>query len=118
MNVNALIDKIRSTPDAIEFNEVIDCISENYKYIPTRFTNGVGDGAAINEAGTNEGSCKIFSFSKLNNLNEAETLACFGQYYREDVLQHPDGSDHANIRNFMVHGWDGIQFDGSALAKK
>lgn len=118
MTVNALLEKIRSAPDTIEFNEVIDCIAAHYDYSPTRFSNGSGDDAAINEAGTNEGSCKIFAFAQLNGLNEAETLACFGKYYREDVLQHPDGSDHANIRNFMRHGWAGIQFDGTALITK
>ena len=115
MNVNTLIDKIRSTPDTVEFNEVIDCIAENYEYTATRFSNGKGETAAINEAGTNEGSCKIFAFAQLNDLSEKETLACFGQYYREDVLQHPDSDDHANIRNFMLHGWSGIQFDSAAL---
>lgn len=116
MTVNTLIEKIRSTPDAVEFNEVIDGIAEHYDYSPSRFTNGVDEDVVINEAGTNEGSCKIFAFAQLNALSEAETLACFGHYYREDVLQHPEGTDHANIRNFMRHGWAGIQFDHPALA--
>ncbi|NNG14715.1 MAG: HopJ type III effector protein [Gammaproteobacteria bacterium] len=118
MNVNALIEKIRSTPDAVEFNEVIDCIAANYDYSPTRFNNGSSDDAMINEAGTNEGSCKIFAFAKLNSLNEAETLACFGRYYREDVLRNPEGTDHANIRTFMRHGPEGIRFDSPALTAR
>ena len=118
MNINELIKKLRSSPDTIEFNDVIDCIAEHYNYTSTQFRNGSGDEIAVNEAGTNEGSCKIFAFAQLNHLNEAETLACFGQYYREDVLQHPEAKDHANIRNFIRHGWAGIQFDGDALVKR
>ena len=118
MNVVKLIEKLRSTPDAVEFSEVIESIAEHYDYSPTRFSNGRGDDVVINEAGTNEGSCKIFAFARLNELNEAETLACFGHYYRQDVLQRPEGNDHANIRNFIRHGWNGIDFDGPALAAR
>ncbi|MEP1447388.1 MAG: HopJ type III effector protein [Paraglaciecola sp.] len=45
----------------------------------------------INQAGTNEGSCKIFYFSKLQKLTENQTLALFGSYYRDDVLANPKG---------------------------
>jgi len=33
-------------------------------------------------------------FAQLQQLSQAETLACFGKYYREDVLQNPEGDDH------------------------
>ena len=69
----------------------------------------------VNEAGTNEGSCKIFYFAQLNNLNVQQTLACFGRYYSEDVLSNPTGNDHGNIRNFMKTGWQGIEFKSVAL---
>lgn len=115
MTVDELVNKISAQPHSIGFTEVIATIEANYSYTPTSFSNGIGSKAAINDAGTNEGSCKIFAFAKLNNLNEAQTLACFGKYYREDVLLHPDSSDHANIRNFMKHGWNGIRFEGEAL---
>ncbi|WP_188863865.1 HopJ type III effector protein, partial [Aliivibrio fischeri] len=46
------------------------------------------------------------------------TLACFGQYYRHDVLENPQGDDHQNIRNFMVTGWAGVQFKTQALQAK
>ena len=118
MSKQALIEKIKTQPDTVEFSEVIDTIATHYDYTPTRFSNGSGDDTAISEAGSNEGSCKIFAFAQLNGLNENETLACFGKYYREDVLQHPEGSDHANIRNFMRHGWQGIHFEQSALQEK
>ena len=118
MAVNELIEKINSDPDNIDFTEVISTIDEAYDYTPTRFHNGTGSKAATNEAGCNEGSCKIFAFGRLNNLNEKQTLACFGKYYREDVLGHPDNDNHANIRNFLLHGWEGIRFEGHALQPK
>lgn len=93
-------------------------ITDNYHYTPTRFSNGLDRDVIVNEARTNEGSCKIFAFAQFNDLNEQQTLACFGHYYREDVLQNPEGDDHANIRTFMHHGWPGIDFEGSALSAR
>jgi hypothetical protein len=118
MSVELFIKKLSNRPDEIAFSETMALIENHFDYTPSRFTNGIGDNQAVNEAGTNEGSCKIFSLGKLLQLTEAQTLNCFGDYYRVDVLQHPDGSDHANIRNFMVHGWDGIAFDNVALQAK
>jgi hypothetical protein len=99
---------------SIEFPDVMAVISAEYNYSPTAFTNG----DLRNEAGTNEGSCKIFYFAKLNELSKQTTLALFGQYYRVDVLQNPEGSDHGNIRNFIKSGWKGVTFDAVALVKK
>jgi len=118
MNIEQLLEKLQSTPEQVEFAEVIETIEQNYLYTPSRFSNGIGEWKQINEAGTNEGSCKIFYFAKLNDLSEEQTLACFGKYYREDVLQNPHGSDHGNIRNFINYGWKGISFDGEALTIK
>lgn len=115
MTPSQLITLIKTNPKAIVFKDVIATIDAHYSYTPTRFTNGSGETQAINEDGSNEGSCKIFAFAQLNNLNKEETLACFGHYYRDDVLKHPGGSDHTNIRNFMQFGWDGIRFEESAL---
>lgn len=106
--------KIFSDPASIAFSEVIEFIDAAYDFTPTRFTNGL----TTNEGNQNNGSCKIFSVAKLLGLNKEQTLSLFGDYYRVDVLQHPDGSDHANIRNFMITGWEGIQFDGEALRLK
>jgi len=69
-------------------------IAENYEFTETAFTNG----QQINEDGKNSGSCKLFCFAKLQKFNESQTLACFGAYYRDDVLKHPDTNDHQNIR--------------------
>ena len=115
MTVDELIEKINTEPESIDFAEVINTIGKTHHYTPTRFHNGSGSHAVTNEAGTNEGSCKIFAFGKLHNLNEKQTLACFGKYYREDVLGHHENDDHANIRNFMLHGWEEINFEDEAL---
>lgn len=95
------------------FQEVISFIDENYHFTPALFKNG----NQINNAGENNGSCKIFAFAKLHNLSKEETLSLFGDYYK-DVLNTPEANDHQNIRNFMQFGWDGITFEGEALTEK
>jgi len=115
MTVEELILQIKSQPDRVEFQDVIDGIDAHFDYTPTHFINGRGHDQVINQLGNNEGSCKIFAFATIQGLNEAQTLACFGKFYREDVLQNPEGNDHANIRTFMRQGWRGIQFEQSAL---
>ena len=112
--INIFIEKLKKTPETISFPETIAVIEENYNFTPTAFQNGT----QVNAAGENSGSCKLFSFAKLQNLSRAETLACFGAYYFEDVLKNPDENDHQNIRNFMKLGWDGISFEGEALVLK
>ena len=115
MTTEELIELIKTQPDKVEFDQVIGVINDNYEYTPTHFTNGQGHDLVNNQSGSNEGSCKIFAFATLHGLNEEEALACFGKYYREDVLNNPEGNDHANIRTFMRHGWSGIQFEGTVL---
>jgi len=114
MILATLLTTLSENPENVSFEQVMDVIAQQYNYSPSSFNNG----KLINEAGTNEGSCKIFSFAKLNKLTPEQTLSCFGRYYREDVLQHPDGEDHGNIRNFMITGWEGIQFDSEVLTEK
>jgi hypothetical protein len=114
MTAQELLSQLQTSPETIVFNDVMDTIANHYLYTPSGFTNG----AAVNEAGSNEGSCKIFAFALLHALSAAQTLACFGTYYRDDVLKNPTGTDHANIRNFIVHGWSGIAFDHPALTAK
>jgi hypothetical protein len=118
MTIDALLRQLADHPDSIEFAAVSALIAAHYDYTPTRFCNGVGADRVINAAGSNEGSCRIFAFAQLNGLDAAQTLACFGRFYREDVLGNPSGSDHANIRAFMRHGWSGMQFDGAPLRPK
>lgn len=115
MKLKELIYKLQNTPDSVTFNDVISTIESEYHYTPCRFYNGVGNDKFVNEVGCNEGSCKVFAFANLNHLNDEQTLQCFGDYYRKDVMQKPQGDDHANIRTFIRHGWAGIEFDGIAL---
>ena len=114
MTPDELIQQLRDAPESITFPAVIDTINTHYDYTPTHFSNGSGGGCVVNAAGTNAGSCRVFAFAQLHGLNEAETLVCFGEFYR-DVLATPNGSDHANIRSFMRHGWKGIKFEGVVL---
>ena len=118
MSVDDLIQQIKNRPNTVEFDQVMAVIDACYDYTESGFSNGVGDDRVENSAGENAGSCRIFAFAKINGLNTSETLVCFGQYFREDVIAHPEGSDHANIRTFMRHGWQGIRFDQSALLAK
>ncbi len=118
MTIDEFITKLKNTPKAIVFDDTMTLVDQYFDYIPSRFINGIGDEQVINEAGHNAGSCKIFSLGKLLQLSETETLHCFGDYYRVDVLQNPNGKDHANIRNFMQHGWGCIAFDCVALNAK
>lgn len=101
---------------ATDFEDTIAAINANYNYTPTRFSNGLSN-TIINEAGQNEGSCRIFAFAQLNQLTEADTLACFGRFYKE-VLNDPQGTGHGNIRAFMRDGWAGVKFDRQALVAK
>ena len=114
MNVSDFLAKLDNTPSEISFAETIATVEANYTFQETEFKNG----DTLNAAGQNSGSCKVFAFAKLHSLGQESTLACFGDYYRKDVLEHPTGTDHANIRNFMTHGWDGIHFTGEALESK
>ncbi|SMF57628.1 HopJ type III effector protein [Alteromonadaceae bacterium Bs31] len=114
MNTSEFTATIQKTPEKIAFTDTIAVIEANYTYTPTAFTNGETE----NAAGTNAGSCKLFAFAMLQGFDQATTLACFGDYYRKDVLENPTGTDHANIRNFMRFGWDALSFEGEALAAK
>jgi hypothetical protein len=114
MELDVLIATVKAQPESMIFSDVITCIDEHYDFTPTKFMNG----AMVNEANQNNGSCKIFAFAKLHQLSPQETLALFGDFYRKDVLLHPIKDDHQNIRNFIEFGWDGIEFLGLALSKK
>jgi len=117
VSLNLIFD-IKNNSEHIEFKDIMDFISEHYAYRETAFSNGVGEDIVINKPGENAGSCRIFAFAQLNALSKEETLACFGRYYRDDVLGNPEGRDHANIRTFMRYGWPGIKFEGVPLTAK
>jgi hypothetical protein len=111
MDLNEFIVKLEQQAELIEFSDTMDVIEENYDFIPAKFTNN----GSVNEENENNGSCKIFGFGLLNSLTKQQTLACFGRYYRDDVLPHPEADDHQNIRNFIKSGWDGIYFSSATL---
>lgn len=97
----------------IRFVDVIAYIEEHYIHTATAFNNG----SVQNEATQNQGSAKVFAFARLNQLSKEDTLLLFAEHYQA-VLDNPDGQDHQNIRQFMIHGWDGITFEGEALKGK
>ncbi|MBR9858558.1 MAG: HopJ type III effector protein, partial [Gammaproteobacteria bacterium] len=96
MTLNDLQQKLQNNPETIEFADTMAVIEQLYDFTPAAFTNG----DVCNDAGQNNGSCKLFAFARLQGLNEQQTLDCFGSFYRNDVLGNPDGEDHQNIRNF------------------
>ena len=114
MLLSQFLEQLNQQPENITFADTMAVIEANYDFSETAFSNG----HIVNQAGQNNGSCKIFAFAQLNQLSPEHTLHCFGDYYRIDVLQNPQGDDHQNIRNFVQHGWQGIAFKGTALAEK
>jgi HopJ type III effector protein len=100
--------------DALTFEEVIEVIDTHYESQLLEFKNG----DIVNKQGENEGSAKLLSYAALSDMDKETTLKLWGQYYRE-VLNDPDGTSHANIRNFMKYGWEGVPFEnGIALTRK
>ena len=97
----------------VKFTDVIAYIEARYNHTPTAFKNG----QQANAATENQGSAKVFSFAQLNDLDQAQTLSLLAEHYAA-VLATPEATDHQNIRQFMLNGWDGIQFEGEALAAK
>lgn len=114
MTVESLLEQLKHSPDSISFATVLQAIDENYHYRPVRFRNG----DMVNEPGSSEGSCKVFYFAQLHGLGEMDTLALFGEVYRNDVLGDPAGDSHPNIRNFILDGWLGVRFDEAPLAPR
>lgn len=114
MNIASFLQKLKQTPKDIAFAETIAVIEENYNFTPTAFQNGLQH----NSVSENSGSCKLFAFAQLQSLSQEETLACFGDYYFDEVLKNPEGTNHQNIRNFIITGWSGIRFEGKALSLK
>ena len=117
LSLTAFLSKVKSG-QPVDFQDTMAIIAEHYDYHPARFRNGLGGDRLVNEPGINEGSCKIFGFARLHGLSAPETLALFGEYYRDEVLPNPEGEGHKNIRAFMKHGWPGIEFDGDALTPR
>lgn len=97
MSLEQLLTNLNAQPEQVSFAQVQQVIQDHYAYTASSFNNN-GLESRLDQ---NQGSCKIFAFAKLNKLSKQQTLHCFGDYYRVDVLQHPDNTDHGNIRQFM-----------------
>ncbi|MBV4357701.1 HopJ type III effector protein [Pinibacter aurantiacus] len=97
----------------VSFKEVLEFIESYYQHTPTAFKNG----DAHNEATQNQGSAKVFAFAQLNNLSKEDTLYLFAEHYLS-VLNNLNGTDHQNIRQFMLNGWNGVKFEGECLLAK
>lgn len=109
--ISTLLKDIKN--NSLPFKEVIEFIETHYTHHPTAFKNG----AVHNEATQNQGSAKVFAFAQLHKFNERDTLYLFAEHYQA-VVQNPHGTDHQNIRQFMMHGWPGIVFEGKVLLPK
>tara|TARA_B100000809_G_scaffold246807_1_gene275157 strand:- start:285 stop:635 length:351 start_codon:yes stop_codon:yes gene_type:complete len=111
MKIQDFLNKLKSDTANLVFKDTMAVVETNYSFFPTAFRNG----EEMNGVGQNSGSCKVFAFAKINGFSKQQTLDCFGEYYVNDVLKNPKGIDHQNIRNFIIHGWEGILFEGNAL---
>lgn len=109
--VQDLLKKIENKE--IVFSDVIAFIEENYNYTPSAFSNGNQE----NAEDENQGSAKVLFFAKLNNLSKQDTLKLFVEHYQA-VLETPTETNHQNIRQFMVNGWDGVSFQNTVLEVK
>ena len=113
MTIREFKTKLKTTPTAISFKETMQVFEDHYNFNPTVFTNG----DTINNAGENNGSCKLFAFAMHQEFTKEETLLCFGEHY-QSVLEDKNGTSHQNIRNFMKTSFKGLSFENEALTLK
>ncbi len=99
-------------PD-FQFETTLAFIENNYNFTPSAFNNG----GVINSAEQNQGSCKVFALATLLNFSKDQTLACFGQHYR-DVVATPNVDNHHNLRRIVKEDVDNISFDQFPLEQK
>ena len=95
------------------FADTLAFIEQHYRYQPSAFKNG----AVLNSAEQNQGSCKVLAMAQDLGLNTQQTLHCFAEHYQA-VLQNPDGSDHANIRALMESGLSAVSFASPPLTRR
>ena len=88
MKIKSFKTKLKKTPKQIEFSETMQVVDTYYNFTPTAFKNGTLE----NGEGENSGSCTLFAFAKVQAFTKEETLACFGQFYFEDLLKDPNGT--------------------------
>ncbi|AMR33389.1 HopJ type III effector protein [Mucilaginibacter sp. PAMC 26640] len=109
--LNTLLTGLKT--NTVAFKKVLEFIDTYFLHQPTAFKNG----NLYNEASQNQGSARVFAIAKINNLTVDDTLLLFAEHYQA-VLADPVGTDHQNIRQFMSHGWAGIEFEGVSLIAK
>lgn len=114
MTIDTFKETLKKNPTHLRFADTMAVIDAHYTFTPTDFTNGT----LHNQAGENSGSCKLLAFAQLQGFSKEDTLACFGAYYFDEVLNDANGSGHQNIRNFMVSGFEGLRFEGIPLSAK
>jgi len=114
MKVETFKKILKIAPKTVQFQDTMAVIETNFEFSPTAFKNGTLN----NNNHQNMGSCKLLAFAKMQELTKAETLACFGQFYFEDVLNDPNGNGHQNIRNFIKTGFEGLSFESEPLKEK
>lgn len=68
--LDAFLKQIKSKPTAIEFEQTMAAIEDGFDYSPVAFSCG----EVVSTAEQNQGSAKIFSFAKLQKLNQKTTL--------------------------------------------
>ena len=111
MTIHELLQQLKAKQK--NFKDVLAFIEEGYNYAPSSFQNGLQSNAE-NE---NQGSARVLYFAQLNNLSAEDTLILFAEHY-DAVLASPEAADHQNIRQFMINGWDGVQFEKTVLSAK
>lgn len=89
-----------------QFADTLAFVERWYDFSPTAFRNG----SVENSADQNQGSAKVFALSELLKLSSAQTLACFGEHYR-DVLATPEVDNHHNLRRVLREGNGNISFE-------
>jgi hypothetical protein len=101
----------------VVFSDTLALVEKWYNLHPTSFKNGLDAQVVENAIGTNEGSLKVFALGRLNGFSPEQALNSFGEHFR-DVENTPSGQDHQNIRQFIRHGWAGVQFESAPLTLK
>lgn len=104
----------KQQPETVAFNDTMAIIDALYQHTPAAFRVG----QQRNAAGQNNGSSKILAFARMHGLDAPTALQLFGDYYRKDVLAHPEGEDHANIRQFQQYGWAEVEFEQEVLTPR
>lgn len=110
-DVQTLLNQLKT--GQAQFADVLAWIEQRYQHTPTAFNNG----NQVNTAEQNQGSAKVLRFAQLQQLNQQDTLALFAEHY-QNVLDNPTADNHQNIRQFMQHGWDGVEFLGDVLTAR